>query len=206
MDSRGGEGTAMTARRRQRGLPVSDKSHAGDGGETGLIGGGQVSKDSPRPEACGTVDELVSAIGMARAEGLDASLDAVLERVQTELFCVGSELATPDPAQNMTPPIGPEHVAWLEDTMAECGRTLPALRSFILPGGNRAAAGLHLARAICRRAERRVVALDRQSEPGVSPSLRAYLNRLSDLLFVLARKANASAGLPDVPWRPQPPR
>ena len=148
-----------------------------------MPGGIRLSKDADRLEACGTVDELSSLLGQVRAMGLSEALDGLLERLQRELINVGTELAAPD-----TPRIGPDRVEALEAEIDQFDETLPPLRDFILPGGTPAAAALHVARAVCRRAERRLVTLA-QSE-NVSPDMLAYFNRLGDLLFVLARVAD----------------
>jgi cob(I)alamin adenosyltransferase len=166
-------------------------TRGGDRGETSLIGGRRVRKNAPRVEACGTVDELNAAIGWARSKGQPPDVDAVLAGVQRDLFDLGADLATPSGGGR----IGPRHVARLEAAIDGFDARLPPLRNFILPGGARPAAALHLARTICRRAERRIVRLG--DERAI-----AYVNRLSDLLFVLARCANHAAGLPDVPWKP----
>jgi cob(I)alamin adenosyltransferase len=176
-------------------------SRTGDLGETGLYAGPRVGKDIPRIEALGTIDELNAMLGLVRTEALAAPLEAVLERVQNELFEVGAELSTPDPAAQRTRTIGPAHVQALEADVDRLESGLAPLDGFILPGGSRAAAGLHLARAVCRRAERRLVGLVREAPEEVSLVLMAYLNRLADLLFVLARAANAQAALPDVAWK-----
>jgi len=175
-------------------------TRAGDSGETGLFGGRRVTKDGPRIEACGTVDELNSVLGLARAEPLPEDVDRVLGRLQTELFEVGAELATPDPHARGNRTIGPRHVRVIEADVDRFEATLAPLKHFILPTGTRAAATLHAARAVCRRAERRLVAAIRQSDEEISPVLVAYLNRLGDLLFVLARSVNAQAGRPEVAW------
>jgi cob(I)alamin adenosyltransferase len=172
-------------------------TRTGDEGETGLWGGMRVAKDAPRVQAYGTVDECNAAIGVARAAGVDADLDALLARVQNDLFVVGADLATPGEAANI-PRIGADAVQALEQAIDELEAQLAPLRQFILPGGVASAAYLHLARTICRRAERWVVTLSRSES--VNPQITIYLNRLSDLLFVAARYANASAGVPDVPW------
>jgi cob(I)alamin adenosyltransferase len=170
----------------------------GDAGETGLWGGLRVPKDDARVQAYGTVDECNAAIGVARAAGPDAGLDAILARIQDQLFVVGADLATPGEAANI-PRVGAQEIAFLEQTIDALEEQLPALKQFILPGGAPAAAQLHLARTICRRAERWVVGLARQEQLG--SHVGVYLNRLSDCLVVLARAANARADVPDVPWR-----
>ncbi|HEX3999538.1 MAG TPA: cob(I)yrinic acid a,c-diamide adenosyltransferase [Pirellulales bacterium] len=173
----------------------------GDTGETGLFGGPRVAKDDPRIEAYGAVDELNSAVGIARAEELPPEIDSLLARIQNELFNLGAELATPNPAAHALAVLGAAQIEALEQAIDRHEASLPLLREFILPGGSRGAAALHLARTICRRAERRLVAFARGSAEPISPNLVVYLNRLGDLLFVLTRAANAAAGVADVPWR-----
>ena len=182
-------------------------TRTGDDGTTGLLGGARAGKDAPRLEAYGSIDELNAALGAARA-ALDAAsaaaaLDPVLERLQAELFVVGAELAT---APGSAPPahggaIGAADVRRLEDEIDRFEAELEPLKNFILPGGTAAAAQLHLARTVCRRAERCLARLA-QSEP-VRKELLIYVNRLSDHLFVAARFANHKAGRADVPWRPR---
>jgi len=174
----------------------------GDGGETGLLGGGRVRKDDPRVAAYGQVDELCAMIGFALAlEPADFSRDA-LERIQRDLFTMGAELATPEAATLgkvlLGNPIGDPEIGALETVIDAREAELTPLTNFILPGGAPKAAALHVARTVCRRAERAVVSLARNAR--VSPAIVKYLNRLSDLLFVLARAANAAAGEPDVKW------
>lgn len=172
----------------------------GDAGQTGLFGGPRVRKDDVRIEAYGTVDELNAALGVARAESLPEPLGHTLLRVQSELFSVGAELATPDPFQHGTALIGEPHVVKLEQEIDQLEAGLTPLRRFILPAGSRAAAALHLARGICRRAERRVVTLA-AGEPNLSDGrLVRYLNRLGDYLFVAARYANAEAKVVETEW------
>ena len=174
----------------------------GDQGETGLFGGGRVPKDHLRVAAYGEVDELNAALGLALALEPQAFACDLLETVQRDLFTIGAELAAPDPAKLTKalpgPRLGDARVAALEDAIDRAQATLAPLQQFILPGGSPKAAALQLARAVCRRAERAVVTLSRDA--GVSPAILKYVNRLSDLLFVLARAANAAAGLSDVPW------
>ncbi len=173
---------------------------AGDSGMTGLLGEGRFSKDDPRIEAYGTVDELNAAIGVARAGRPDADADARLARVQDDLFVVGSALADPDPSGPFHNAVGPEHASALEAWIDELETGLEPLRQFILPGGSPAAASIHLARTVCRRAERQVVRLAHQPDESVPPEVIVYLNRLSDFLFVLARAVNKRAGIADIPW------
>lgn len=179
---------------------------SGDGGETGLFGGGRVRKSDPRVEAYGEVDEACAALGVARAALEDAELAAELARVQDELFCVGAELASPHgvKARSAVPAVEPRWAERLEQAMDRWDRELPVLHQFVLPGGTPGAAALHLARAVCRRAERRVVALAAQVE--VAPAVVVYLNRLSDFLFVAARVANLRAGRAELHWDPKAPR
>jgi len=177
----------------------------GDRGETDLFGGLRVAKDALRVEAYGTVDELCAAIGAAASSSSQADVLALVERIQTVLFSLGSVLATPDAAHRAKAGIAePEDadVGALESAIDGFETELPELRRFILPGGTQAAAGFQLARAVCRRAERRVVALRRESP--LSDALLRYLNRLSDLLFVLARVENRRAGVSEPEWVPRP--
>jgi cob(I)alamin adenosyltransferase len=173
----------------------------GDRGDTGLFGGPRVSKDAPRIEAYGTVDELNSVLGVARSSGLDEAIGDLLQRIQNDLFALGAQLATPDPATHQTALVGARQIAALEEAIDHFETGLEPLRQFILPGGHPAAAQLHLARTVCRRAERRVVTLVRESAEPIATEVVIYLNRLSDLLFVLARAVNHSAGRDDVPWQ-----
>ena len=175
----------------------------GDSGETDLFGEGRLAKDAPRVETYGTIDELNAVLGLARAETLPEGIDRVLQRVQHELFQVGSQLATSHPERYGIRTIAAEHVRALEAEIDRFQAELAPLEQFVLPGGSRAGAALHVARTVCRRAERRLVAAVRQSEPPISTMLLAYLNRLGDLLFVLARRVNAEAGQPDIPWQKQ---
>jgi cob(I)alamin adenosyltransferase len=180
-------------------------TRTGDEGETGLFGGPRISKDAVRLEAYGTVDELNSFLGLARAEGLPEEVDRVLARLQAELFEVGAELATLDPPAHGTRTIGPKQVEAMELEIDAFQATLPPLAHFILPAGTPSAAALHVARAVCRRAERHVVTM-RQLEPETSSISVIFLNRLGDLLFVVARRANQLAGLPDAPWHARKPK
>jgi cob(I)alamin adenosyltransferase len=176
-------------------------TRTGDDGTTGLFGGGRVPKSSPRVEAYGTVDEANAAIGLARAAGLGMAIDEVLRRVQDDLFTLGAELAcVPGKEKNMKMTLlSAADGARLETAIDAAEEGLPPLTSFVLPGGSPGAAALHLARTVTRRAERRV--LEAAHEAPVRPELVVYLNRLSDLLFVLSRRANHEAGVPDVPWQ-----
>ncbi len=175
----------------------------GDQGDTGLFGGGRVSKASDRVSAYGAVDELNAALGVVRTHALESSLDALLARVQSELFTLGAELATvPGKERNLgIALLDDESVARIERAIDESEAAVEPLKSFVLPGGSPAAAALHVGRTVCRRAEREVVGLAAH-EP-VRSTLVVYLNRLSDLLFSLARSVNRAAGVADVPWAPR---
>jgi cob(I)alamin adenosyltransferase len=172
----------------------------GDDGETGLYAGPRVRKDDSRIEAYGTVDELNAALGLVRASDLPADTDALLAAVQADLFTVGAQLAAPDGCGARLPKLGPDEITALEAAIDEHEARLTPLRHFILPGGSASSAALHLARAICRRAERRVVSLQSTGCATDADRVLVYLNRLGDLLFVLARGVNAVAGVADVPW------
>lgn len=174
----------------------------GDAGATGLFGGGRVAKDDPRVEAYGDVDELNAVLGMARAVELMPRIDEVLVPVQRDLFAIGALLATPDRdkmAQHLEKArIDERRIAELEQAIDDAEQELEPLRAFIVPGGTPKAAALHVARTVCRRAERHVVRLQHAVE---LPALVViYLNRLSDLLFTLARLANKRAGAGEVTW------
>ena len=172
----------------------------GDHGDTGVLGGPRVRKDDLRIEAYGTVDELNSTLGLVRASGPPADMDATLRRIQHELFAVGSELASINPFEFQTDIVGADHTVLLEREIDRYDAELPPLRQFILPAGTPLAAALHMARTVCRRAERRVVTLTYAHEGPASPRLVTYLNRLGDLLFMMCRAANAVAGIPDEAW------
>jgi cob(I)alamin adenosyltransferase len=174
-------------------------TRTGDSGETSLFGGTRVRKDAPRVDAYGEVDELNAWLGQVRAHGLDADLEGVIVQIQRDLFALGAQLA--DPADKLAPRVTKAIVAEadvlrLEQTIDRSEAGLPPLRKFILAGGSAAGAALHVARTVCRRAERRIVAL----EPAVDPMLLRYINRLSDLLFVLARVVNQRAGVAETEW------
>jgi cob(I)alamin adenosyltransferase len=174
-------------------------TRGGDRGETSLGDGTRVPKSHPRIDAFGSVDELNALLGVALARGVPPEFRPWLERIQNELFDVGADLSVPlADAKRERLRVAPEQVDRLEELCDRVNADLPPLRSFVLPGGSEAAAVLHLARTVCRRAERLVVALDVSER--VNPAALAYLNRLSDLLFVLARAANA--GGPEPLWKP----
>jgi cob(I)alamin adenosyltransferase len=172
----------------------------GDGGETHLGDMSRVPKTDPRIEAYGTVDELNAQIGVVLAAGgLPEGYDAWLRRVQNDLFDVGADISVPLDDSRERLRVTPEQTAWLESACDEVNAELPKLRSFVLPGGTPAAAGLHVCRTVCRRAERRVIACG----DTVSPECVRYLNRLSDLLFILSRGANhAGEGSAEPLWEP----
>jgi cob(I)alamin adenosyltransferase len=170
----------------------------GDHGRTRLLGGRSVAKDHARIEAYGSVDELNAILGLARSEVRDSDFDQLLESLQNELFVVGAELASADSVQHS---VADRQVAALEGAIDRYEKGLTPLRQFILPGGTRLSATLHVARTVCRRAERCVVALYDMDGERVSDTVLRYLNRLGDLLFVLARTANALDGVRDVAWR-----
>ena len=173
----------------------------GDKGDTGLFGGERVSKSSERIEAYGTVDELNSFIGMAVVEVKDNEVKELLKKIQNELFTVGSDLATPDIEKNKKlniERVQEKFCADAEKAIDYFEDKLEPLKNFILPGGSKSSALLHVCRSVCRRAERRVVKLS--SSEKIGENLVIYLNRLSDLFFVLARYENKAAGVPDTKW------
>jgi cob(I)alamin adenosyltransferase len=178
-------------------------TRTGDRGQTGLFGGARVEKDDPRVEAYGTVDETNAVIGTARAAGVAPEMDALLAELQSDLFVVGAELACVPGREDKLEMklIDESDVERLERAIDDAERDLPPLKSFVLPGGTPAAAALHLARTVCRRAERRVLTSGNDSD--LRAEMVIYLNRLSDLLFVLARRANHDSSVVDVPWQPR---
>lgn len=175
-------------------------TRTGDSGETGLFGGQRVRKDDLRVETYGTVDEASAALGVAAAflQPIEP-LHPILLQLMNTLFTVGADLATPLPRP--MPRVEPRHTEALEKEIDTWEETLPPLQTFILPGGTPAAAALHQARTIVRRAERGVASLCQAEPEATNPEVLRYLNRLSDMLFVLARVANAQAGHPDIPWK-----
>ncbi len=180
---------------------MSIATKTGDDGNTGLFGGRRVAKDDVRIEAYGTVDELNALLGVVRAQGLPQALDAMLARIQCELFDLGAELATPredNPHAHKVPPFPLSAVDGLDLDLRTLEDRVPPLTAFILPGGHQVAASLQLARTVCRRAERRTVTLARVER--VSGTGLKYLNRLSDLLFMMAREVNTSLGIPEPEW------
>lgn len=190
----------MPARRRKSKL----YTRTGDRGETGLFGGRRVPKDHPRVVAYGTIDEVNSALGVAVSFIRQRALAAVVQSIQNELFDIGAELASERPVRRAAKQpavfeLGPERVSRLERLIDEYDAKVPPLTTFILPGGGQAASFLHLARTICRRAEREAVSLARTQR--VNEHILAYLNRLCDLLFVLARYANRAARTREITWQ-----
>jgi cob(I)alamin adenosyltransferase len=174
-------------------------TRTGDTGETSLFSGDRARKDDPRVDAYGEVDELNAWLGLVRASALDPAIDGALVQIQRDLFALGAQLA--DPIDKLAPRvtkavIGEPDVVRLEQLIDRLEEELPPLRRFILAGGTPAGAALHVARTVCRRAERRIVSLS----PPVDPILLRYVNRLSDLLFVLARVANHRGGVPETEW------
>ncbi len=178
-------------------LQMKIYTKTGDRGETALFGGARVMKDDARIDACGMVDELNAAIGAVRADAVDRDLDEILAGIQNRLFSIGADLGTPFTSGGVTR-VAEQEATALEAVIDRLEAYLAPLREFILPGGSPAAAHIHLARTICRRAERAVVHLFRTEK--VNPAIIVYLNRLSDLLFVAARTVNHRAHIPDTPW------
>jgi cob(I)alamin adenosyltransferase len=181
----------------RRGNALKIYTKTGDAGETGLFGGGRVSKDDPRVCAYGDVDELNATLGFAAALEPAGFESDVVQAIQRDLFAIGAELATRDAAK-VREHVGAGHVSALEQVIDRHEATLTPLKNFILPGGTPKAAALHVARTTCRRAERAVVQLAREEQ--INPIIIHYLNRLSDLLFVLARAVNTHAGRADIAW------
>jgi len=183
-------------------------TRTGDDGTTGLFGGGRIAKDHPRVAAYGTVDELNASLGLALATGgTDESVDdaffALLTTLQSRLFDLGADLATPADTKHESKiqRIDERHIKEAEDWIDQIEAGNTPMTQFILPGGTELAARLHLARTICRRAERLLVGLHRESI--INPATLIYVNRVSDLLFAMARRANKEAGVADVPWLPE---
>ena len=171
----------------------------GDKGQTGLFGGKRVDKDDARIEAYGTVDELNSFIGSLRAQNLSSNTDEVLFIIQNRLFTIGSSLASDPDKQLITPDITADDIKLLEDQMDAMDSDLPALKTFILPGGSMAVSAAHICRTVTRRAERRAITLSKLSS--VDPLVIQYLNRLSDYFFVLSRHIGWQSNTPEVAWK-----
>lgn len=171
----------------------------GDKGKTSLFGGDRVSKDTYRIEAYGSVDELNSHLGVIRSLKPPAEVDRMLERIQHQLFVLGADLATPRTRkEGKVDRIQPRHIEFLEQSIDRLDAALPGLTQFVLPGGSHAAAALHVARTVCRRAERRIVQLAKKCDIGTTPVV--YINRLSDFLFVAARSVNRLEGWEEARW------
>ena len=188
---------ACGVRRTHEGGSLKIYTKTGDAGETGLFGGGRVSKDDPRVRAYGDVDETNAAIGFAASLEPAEFESEQLQAMQRDLFAIGAELATPDSAK-LRATLQAERVHALEQAIDRYEGSLPPLKNFILPGGTPKAAAFHLARTTCRRAERSIVTLARNAQ--INPVIIHYLNRLSDLLFMLARGVNTHAGRSDIAW------
>jgi cob(I)alamin adenosyltransferase len=179
---------------------MSIYTKTGDKGDTTLFGGQRVPKDALRIEAYGTVDELNSVLGIVRSDNADSEIDNIVAQIQNQLFDLGADLATPRSIEKRIKRIEPKDAHPLEKIIDTLEGDLRPLKSFILPGGSPVAARLHFARTVCRRAERAVVRLSRNEDIG--EGITVYLNRLSDLLFVLARYANYRAKAPEIKWKP----
>lgn len=179
---------------------MSIYTKTGDTGETGLFGGGRVGKDDARVDAYGEVDELNACLGLARSAGLHPELETLAQRLQDQLFTVGSVLATPpgSKAAEAIPKLQASWVTDMEKAIDAADKEMPQLTQFILPHGTPSASALHVARTVCRRAERRVVPLVRAGRAEMN--VVTYLNRLSDLLFTMARLQNHRSGVKDTPW------
>ena len=194
----------MAAPRVEGDALVKIYTRTGDKGDTGLFGGGRVRKDDPRVEAYGDVDELNAAIGLARSMAPVPRIDEVLAPIQRDLFSIGALLATPHPEkvreQLQKARLDDDRIAQLEREIDRAEQELEPLTAFIIPGGTPKSAALQLARAVCRRAERRVIALAQHQDVTLPAIVVVYLNRLSDLLFVLARLANRLAMMAEVTW------
>ncbi len=168
----------------------------GDDGSTGLVGGHRVSKDSPLIEASGSLDELNALIGVVRTYALPGDMDLAFQKIQNDLFTIGAQISTPEESGVTVQGIGDEEIGNLEREIDDLENRLPPLKQFILPGGSKEAAAVHLARTVARRAERRCVALSRSAK--IDLRVLRYLNRLSDFLFLLARYANQFQGMQDL--------
>jgi len=178
-------------------------TRTGDKGTTGLIGGSRVKKYDIRLEAYGTVDELNSFIGVVRSMQTDQHADSILEKIQNKLFVIGAHLATDNSIAliNQQMPVGETDIVMLEQEMDTLNEVLPELRNFILPGGSQATSFCHVARTVCRRAERLIVELSEKVE--LDPNLIIYMNRLSDYLFVLSRKVSMDQKAAEILWSPE---
>jgi cob(I)alamin adenosyltransferase len=174
----------------------------GDKGQTSLFGGKRVEKNNLRIEAYGTIDELNSIIGVVLAEGIDEKGEKILTILQNELFILGGELATPDDVEVKTVvKISDADIEFIENSIDDLEKDLEPLKYFILPGGNKAASLLHLARTVCRRAERIIISVSKDEK--ISSKVIIFVNRLSDFLFVLARYQNHIKSTPEIKWKPR---
>ncbi len=176
-------------------------TRTGDKGDTGLFGGVRIPKDALRVEAYGNIDELNSVLGLARAFLKDKELDALLGELQKDLFVAGADLASANEGGREVPRIGKEKIVEMEKMMDKFEEELPPLKAFILPGGGQAGSILHFARTVARRAERRIVTLSKAEK--INDQMIPYINRLSDLLFVVARVASRREGKSEVEWHPK---
>lgn len=178
-------------------------TRTGDDGTTGLIGGSRVKKHNIRLESYGTIDELNSYIGVIRSMKTDLHTDEILEIIQNKLFVIGANLATEDSIQltRKQLPCKKSDIEMLEKEMDQMNAVIPELRNFILPGGSQVASFCHVARTVCRRAERKIVELSENAE--VDSNLIKFVNRLSDYLFVLSRKLNIDQNIPEILWSPE---
>lgn len=174
-------------------------TRTGDKGQTGLLGGARVAKNSHRIHAIGEVDELNAWLGYVRSQNIPSKLEEILHRLQRSLFCFGAELANPGTSSIKIPTISHQEVQYLEQCIDELDAELQPLEHFILPGGGEAGSILHISRAVCRRAERAITALQEQED--ISPTLLIFLNRLSDLLFVMARWSNMQENIKEEEWK-----
>lgn len=192
-------GNGFFFRRNELRIQLKIFTKTGDSGETSLFGGKRVSKDTLRIEAYGTVDELNAVLGMCRSFNTVQEIDGILQLLQDRLFTLGADLATPDSVNSQAiKRIQSSDAEDLEQAIDHISGKIEPLKNFIHPGGNRPAAVIHYARTVCRRAERHVVRLAHEEE--INKQVVVYLNRLSDLLFVLARYVNALSSTPEVPW------
>jgi cob(I)alamin adenosyltransferase len=198
----GAGATSETGTFTRRAACMKIYTKTGDSGETGLLSGPRRRKDDARIEAYGALDELNGWLGLARAEQLPEPIKLLLQSIQNQLFVAGAQLADPQSCGRNQGRISDRDAKNLEMQIDRYQEQLPPLGQFILPGGSRGAAVLHCARTVCRRAERRVVTLTRLEPAAPQEPLLRYLNRLGDLLFVLARATNAAEGCADVPWLP----
>ncbi len=175
----------------------------GDSGETGLLGGIRVPKDHVCVDVCGTLDELNSILGLVRSESIEVSVDQPLATIQSHLFDLGSRVAASLSETSHVAGFAAERSSWIESLIDQFEQSLPAMTAFILPGGCRASSYLHLARSVCRRAERRMVSLMQLDLKRSLETEMIYLNRLSDALFVMARLVNLHANAEEVKWLPE---